>query len=78
MEEARLGMRLPSCCRGDPARLNKAISHRGNSGILAAAGSVGWHGNRTEAERQTDESFQLSVNKVNAGCKVQRNVQTQE
>lgn len=27
-------------------------------------------------QRQTDESFQLSVNKVNAGCKVPGNVQT--
>lgn len=31
----------------------------------------------THTQRQTDESFQLSVNKVNAGCKVPRDVQTQ-
>lgn len=30
----------------------------------------------THTQRQTDESFQLSVNKVNAGCKVPGNVQT--
>lgn len=50
LEEGRQGMRLPSCRHGDPERLNEAISHHGDAGILAAAAcSVCWHGNRTEA-----------------------------
>lgn len=74
----------PFCQCGNPECLNKAISHNGDTGSLAAAADgVCWHGNSTEAQRQahtqrqTDESFQLSVNKVNVGCKVPGNVQTQ-
>ncbi len=74
-------MQFPSSWCGDPVSLKKAISHHGDAGILAAAASsICWHGNRTEAKIHTythaPMSLFSSINKVKAACKEAKDVQT--